>query len=161
MMRPTRPTRPIKNCVNYHTDHVIIVVASLAIFVSMMHNKESFKKEVPNAWATYHFYDEKGTGDGSPYGSTACADVPASKAQLKKHPWVAINPPDFGLSQDGTIFRKTACGKCIEVRRKNGKKQVFRVVDIKGEKGVDLSHHGFKKLGMRDNEFVNVKRVNC
>ena len=140
---------------------LIVIVALVASFLVTMHTKEGFKQNVNNAWATFHYYDEKGNGDGSPYGATACAPEPLSKTELKKHPWVAINPPTFGLSNDGTKFRASACGKCIEVQRKNGRKQTFRVVDMKGEKGVDISQHGFKKLGMKDNEYVNVKRVKC
>jgi hypothetical protein len=140
---------------------LIIATALVASFLVTLHTKEPFKANVPNAWATFHYYDELGTGDGSPYGATACADRPITKAQLKKHPWVAVNPKDFGLSNDGTKFRPAACGQCIEVKRKNGKKQVFTVVDMKGAPGVDLSHHGFKKLGMRDNEYVSVKKVKC
>lgn len=151
--------------------YVLAIAALLCGLV--LFKSEGFKAKKPkkpkkpfptlsNAWGTYHFYDEKGNGDGSPYTATACADV--KNKHLKKYPWVAINPPTFNLSNDGTVFRKTACGKCIEVQRKAGKnrqKQKFVVVDIKGDKGIDMSHHGFKKLGMSDNEFVKVKQVPC
>lgn len=144
---------------------VVGVLAALAVALWYSSSRlESFRNS-GRAWGTYHNYDERGNGDGSTIDHTACAPnagvnyVPSSL--LKKHNWIAINPPTFGLSNDGDRFRRETCGTCVEVRRKNGKKNKFLVVDIKGEVGVDMSQHGFKKLGMRDNEFVSVTRTKC
>ena len=157
-------------------DPMLVLLVTLAVAVALLvvtrprepYTKPRGMKSVPNAWATYHYYDERGTGDGSDIGSTACASgSPGEKPPHKKWPhlrklhWTAINPRTFGLSEDGDAFRRSTCGKCIEVRRKNGKRQKFVVVDIKGEKGVDLSQHGFKALGMRDNEYVRATPVKC
>lgn len=139
---------------------LLMVVVLIAAWLVMGRTSEGFRAN-SRAWGTYHFYDELGTGDGSPYNATACADVRVSRVALKKHPWIAINPPSFGLSNDGDIFRRSTCGTCVEVTRKNGRKQIFRVVDIKGEKGVDMSQHGFRKLGMTDNEYVSVRAAKC
>lgn len=111
--------------------------------------------------ANFHYYAEGGS-DGSPIGSTACADrAGAMKSKLNKYHWVAINPGAFGLSNNGDVFRQQACGKCLDVE---GMKLL--VVDMKGGEGIDVSHHAWQAgIGKYSkdggNAMVNARLGSC
>ncbi len=115
--------------------------------------------------ANYHYYDERKTGDGSNIGSTACADNAPPSYLQKRHNWVAVNPPTFGLSEDGDVFRKQTCGKCLEVSGGN-KTWKLLIVDIKGGLGIDVSQHAWNNgIGALSkdggNATVRAAIVNC
>lgn len=147
---------------------ILVLVGVVGAVLVLASTRDSF--EARNVKGTYNTYgDSFSPGGGGPISSTACAPngptTYVSPKLLKKYPWVAINQPTFKLSNDGDVFRKKQCGKCAMITNpKNGKSQKFVVVDIKGEKGVDMSPGGFNMIGVsvaNGSGPVNVKEVPC